>query len=43
MGSDGNGEVAERNAASDVRVGNEKDSTEGGESGLVQDVKNHWK
>lgn len=34
MGSDGDGEVAERNAASDVRVGNEEDSTEGGESGL---------
>lgn len=43
MGSDGNGEVAERNAASDVRVRNEEDSTKGGEGRLVQDVRNHSK
>lgn len=36
MGSDGDGEVAERNTSGDVRVGDEENSTEGGKSRLVQ-------
>lgn len=34
MGSDGDGEVAERNTSGDVRVGDEENSTEGGKSRL---------